>query len=238
MISSPSRVIVSHLHLNYDDQKILEDISFEVRANEVVAVVGPSGTGKSTLIKIIAGLMEPDAGEVTLSSDWIGLAFQNGALFTSMTVYENLLFILEHNTRQSVSDMDQRITEALNLVGMDEARNKYPNELSFGMQKRVGIARALAIYPDIMLYDEPSSGLDPLLANQIEKELRKFNLVHHMATIVVTHELPTIRTLADRVIMLSEGKIVYQGMKDDFFTTKEPHAFQYRTLRDAGSLDI
>jgi phospholipid/cholesterol/gamma-HCH transport system ATP-binding protein len=233
-----ARVVLRHTYMNYNDQKILEDVSMEVYANEVVAVVGPSGTGKSTLIRIIAGLIEPDAGEVGLSSDSIGFVFQNGALFSTMTVYENLIFVLERTIQLSVSEMDQRIDEVLNLVGMGEERDKSPNQLSGGMQKRVAIARALAIYPDIMLYDEPTTGLDPMFANKLEKDLKRFNTDHQMASIIVTHELPAIHNMADRVIMFYQGKIVYEGSQDDFFTTHAPYALQFRTRQEAGPIDV
>jgi len=233
------RIALRHAYMTYNNQKILDDVSIEVFANEVVAVVGPSGTGKTSLIKIIAGLLEPDSGEIELSSNSIGLAFQSGALFTSMTVYENLIFILERTIHKSVPDMDQRIDEVLDLVGMgEEERNKHPDELSGGMQKRVSIARALAIYPDIMLYDEPTTGLDPMFANKLEKDLKRFNMDHQMASIIVTHELPAIQNLADRVIMLYQGKIVYEGTKDDFFTCQAPFALQYRTRQEAGPIDV
>jgi len=232
------RVTVKHAFLNYSGQKLLDDVSLEVYANQIIAVVGPSGTGKTVLIKIIAGLIELDSGEIQLSSDSIGVAFQNGALFTSMTVYENLIFVLEQTLKKSVPDMDQRIDEVLNLVGISkDERDKYPSELSGGMQKRVSIARALVIYPDIMLYDDPSSGLDPMLANKLEKDLKKFNQQHQMASIVVTNELSAIKNLADRVIMLYQGKIVYEGSNDDFFTTKNPFALQYTTHRETGLLE-
>ena len=113
-----------------------------------------------------------------------------------------------------------------------------PDELSGGMQKRVGIARALAIEPDIMLYDEPSAGLDPMLAEKLDKDLRRINEERHMASLVVTHELPSIKTLADRVVMIYEGKVVYEGTKDDFFTTDEPHAKQFRTRQERGPIDV
>jgi phospholipid/cholesterol/gamma-HCH transport system ATP-binding protein len=232
------RITVKHAFLSYSGQKLLDDVSLEVYANEVVSVVGPSGTGKTALIKIIAGLIELDSGEIELSSGSIGVAFQSGALFTSMTVYENLIFVLEQTMKKSVSDMDQRIDEVLNLVGIGaKERGKHPSQLSNGMRKRVSIARALVIYPDIMLYDEPSSGFDPMFANKLEKDLKKFNQEHHMASIVVTNELSAIKNLADRVMMLYQGKIVYEGSNDDFFTTKAPFALQYTTHQETGLIE-
>lgn len=232
------RISVKHAFLNYNGQKLLDDVSLDVYANEVIAVVGSSGTGKTVLIKIIAGLIELDSGEIELSSDSIAVAFQNGALFTSMTVYENLIFVLEQTMKKSVSEMDRRIDEVLNLVGISkDERDKHPSELSDGMQKRVSIARALVVYPDIMFYDDPSSGFEPMFANKLEKDLKKFNKEHQMASIIVTNELSAIKNLADRVIILYQGKIVYEGSNDDFFTSKAPFALQYTTNQEEGLLE-
>lgn len=221
-------IILRDICLVYDEAPVLDGISFTVYKNEVVALVGPSGAGKTSLIKIITGLVFPDSGEAKVMSDRIGMAFQYGALFTSLTVKENIALVLEQTIDLEKKALEERIGEALTLVGLAEEGEKYPNELSGGMQKRVGIARALAIHPDIMIYDEPSAGLDPILAERLEKDLRRINEERGMATLVVTHELPTVWNLADRVIMLYEGRIVYEGTKEDFFSTHEPYVLQFR----------
>lgn len=223
--------------LSFGRKIILDHFSLTLNRNEVLTIVGPSGTGKSTLVKIITGLLEPDSGEVIVRSDRIGLAFQSGALFTSLTVAENIVLVLERTTDLDDIEIEKRVDEALKLVGLETEADKMPDELSGGMQKRVGIARALAIEPEIMLYDEPSAGLDPILANRLEKDLRRINEERGMGTLLVSHELPTIENMADRVLMLYEGKVVYQGTKDDFFTTREPHALQFRTRRETGPID-
>lgn len=226
------------IRLIYDHQAILDGLDLTVNRNEIVAVVGPSGTGKSTLIKIVAGLLIPDAGEVILQSDRIGLAFQYGALFSSMTVAENISMVLERTTDLSNEEIEQRIVKYLTLVNLEDVGYKMPSELSGGMQKRVGIARALAIHPDIMLYDEPSAGLDPILGNKLEHELRRVNGELKLASLVVTHEIPTIENLADRIVMLYDGKFVYQGTKEDFLTTREAYAYQFRTRREVGPIEV
>ena len=237
--TTPSPLIaLQDIHLSYQSTKVLNGISLEVWPDEVVAIVGPSGTGKSTLLKIITGLLTPDSGDVVLQTNNIGLAFQDGALFSSLSVAENISIVLERTTDLSVEDIDQRIQESLELVGLSDAREKFPNELSGGMQKRVGIARALAIEPDIMLYDEPSAGLDPILAHKLEDDLRRINRKRKLGSVLVTHELPTIQNLADRVVMLYHGRIVYTGSKDDFMTTGEPYALQFRTRREAGPIEV
>lgn len=224
--------------LQFGDARVLDGINLDVHANEVVAVLGPSGSGKSTLIKIISGLLIPDSGEVKLASQNIGLAFQYGALFTSMTVADNIWLILQRTTDLDDKEIQQRIHRYLEIVGLGDAADKRPSELSGGMQKRVGIARALAIHPQIMLYDEPSAGLDPIIGNKLEQDMKQANRELNMATIVVTHEMPTIENLADRVVLLYKGKFVYEGTKDDFMTTDEPHAYQFRNRKATGPINV
>jgi phospholipid/cholesterol/gamma-HCH transport system ATP-binding protein len=227
-------IALRDIHLAFGQQKVLEGVSLSVNRNEIVAIVGPSGSGKSTLIKIVAGLIEPDSGDVVLASDRVGLAFQYGALFTSLTVEDNIALALERTTKLDKNTIDERVDEALTMVELEGVRDKFPSELSGGMQKRVGIARALAIHPDIMLYDEPSAGLDPILADKLESDLRTINQQLRIATIVVTHEIPTIENLANRVVLLFEGHFVYEGRKDDFFSTRDPLVLQFRRRTQAG----
>lgn len=226
------------IHLSFGDHQVLRGINLTVSQNEIVAILGPSGSGKSTLIKIVVGLLTPDQGEVIVRSDRVGLAFQGGALFTSLSVADNLGLVLERTTNLKPDEIERRIQESLELVGLEEAIHKMPNELSGGMQKRVGIARALCIEPDIMLYDEPSAGLDPILAAKLEKDLREINQERRMATILVTHEMPSIETMADRVVLLYQGELVFNGSKEEFLSTREPHAYQFRTRREAGPIEV
>lgn len=231
-------VHLADIVLRFDDQCVLDQISLDVYRNEIVAVLGPSGSGKSTLIKIIAGLLVPDEGTVELGSDRIGMAFQSSALFTAMTVYENLSMVLEKTTDLGTEEIDERIDRALEMVGLTEAAGKHPSEISGGMQKRVGIARALVIEPEIMLYDEPSGGLDPVLADKLEKDLRRINEERQMATIIIVHEVPTIQNLADRVVLLYEGRFVFQGSKDEFLHSEEPHVRQFRNRQEHGPIEV
>jgi phospholipid/cholesterol/gamma-HCH transport system ATP-binding protein len=232
------RVSLQDICLKYGEKVILDGISLEVCPGEIVAVLGPSGSGKSTLIKIVAGLLVPDSGQVTLSSNKIGMAFQYGALFSSMSIAENLSLVLERTTHLAAEEIENRIRKYLTMVGLEEVMDKLPNALSGGMQKRVGIARALAIQPDIMLLDEPSAGLDPILASRLEKDFSRINEELQLATILVTHEMPTIENLADRVVLLYKGKFVYQGTIEDFLRTDEPHAYQFRTRNEAGPIEV
>lgn len=225
---STPMLVLEDIHLAYDGHVVLDGISLKLYRNEMLAVVGPSGSGKSTLVKIIAGLEQPDSGRVYLASDRVGLAFQYGALFTSLTVEQNIALALERRLGLDEEAVSRRINEVLAMVELQNVRDSLPDELSGGMQKRVGIARALAIDPDIMLYDEPTVGLDPMLATKLELDLRRINRERHMASIVVTHELPTIRNLADRVVFLHEGRFVYEGSREDFFTTDNPYVREFR----------
>ena len=231
-------VQLKDVKLNFGAKKILDGISLELYKGEILAVMGPSGTGKSTLIKIICGLLEPDSGEVIVNAETVGLAFQDGALFSSMSVADNLAMVLERTTDLDDEEIEARVLEALEMVGLDQDRDTMPSDLSGGMQKRVGIARALCIHPDVMLYDEPSAGLDPILAAKLEKDLREINETRDMATLLISHELPTIETMADRVMILYEGKIVYNGTKSDFKTTDQPYAQQFRSRRDSGPIEV
>lgn len=229
--TNPPMIILKEIRLAFEGQTVLDGISLLVYRNEVVAIVGPSGSGKSSLIRIIAGLLEPDSGEVILASDRIALAFQQGALFTSLTVEENIAMVLERVTNLKADAVEKRIQEVLEMVELENVRDKLPKELSGGMQKRVGVARALAIHPDIMLYDEPSVGLDPVLADKLEQDLRQINERLQMATVVVSHEIATIKNLADRVVLLHEGHFVFEGSKEHFFETQNPFVTEFRTHR-------
>lgn len=206
---------------------VLEGVNLVLCKDDVLCLLGPNGSGKSTLIRVIAGLIEPDAGEVVIRSQRIGLAFQLGALFTSMTVADNIREVLTRIPDLSDEDIEQRVEEALNIVELLDSKDKFPVELSGGMQKRLGIARALAIHPDIMLYDEPFAGLDPIVSQKLEKALLACNIRLHMATLMVSHELPMIKAMATRVVMLQDGRIVFNGTKNEFFTTQEPQVRQY-----------
>jgi phospholipid/cholesterol/gamma-HCH transport system ATP-binding protein len=231
-------VHLENIVLEFDNNRVLDGINLDVYRNEIVAVVGPSGTGKSTLAKIIAGLLIPDDGVVELQSDKIGLAFQSGALFSSFTVADNLALVLRKTTDLRPQEIQKRVQEALQTVGLEESADEFPSKISGGMQKRVGIARALVIEPDIMVYDEPSAGLDPMLAAKLEKDLRQINEERGMATILISHELPSIATMADRVYLLYEGKFVFEGTVDEFMHSNDPHAKQFRTRREHGPIDV
>ena len=194
---------------------------------ETLAVLGRSGTGKSVLLRLIIGLQKPDSGSVRIHGQDIaglgldqigkirkkmGFLFQHAALYDSLTVEQNVAFPLQHHRwEMSRSEQSDRINELLAEVGMEGHLDKMPSDLSGGMQKRVGLARALALKPDILLLDEPTAGLDPISSAEIDDLILKLQAEHHMASIVVTHDLHSAKTIANRLALLNEGHVVIEG---------------------------
>ena len=216
---------------SFDDTVILDNISFSVEAGETLAIVGFSGSGKSTLLKIISGLEEIDSGQIILGAEEIGMAFQYSALFDSMSVYENVAFALKERTKfkklYTENQIKEIVQEKLETVGLSGIEDKFPSELSGGMQKRVGFARAIVTNPRIILYDEPTAGLDPVSSTVIEEFIVKLKNDLHAASIVVTHQLSTVTKTSDRVIMIYEGTIVWEGSPVELLTSADPYAYQF-----------
>jgi phospholipid/cholesterol/gamma-HCH transport system ATP-binding protein len=224
---SASVVEVEALHKSFGSQKVLNGISLTVKRGETLAVLGRSGTGKSVLLRLIIGLEKPDSGSVRIHGEDIagltldqlgeirkkmGFLFQHAALYDSLTVEQNVAFPLQHHKREmSKSEQLDRVNSLLTEVGMEAAVAKMPSDISGGMQKRVGLARALALEPDILLLDEPTAGLDPISSGEIDDLVLKLQEEHHMASIVVTHDLHSAKTIADRLALLNEGNVVIQG---------------------------
>jgi phospholipid/cholesterol/gamma-HCH transport system ATP-binding protein len=215
------------LHKSFGTQKVLNGISLAVKRGETLAVLGRSGTGKSVLLRLIIGLEKPDSGSILLhGQDIAGLAldqmgeirkkmgflFQHAALYDSLTVEQNVGFPLQHHKREMTkSERSDRVLQLLGEVGMEDALAKMPSDISGGMQKRVGLARALALEPDILLLDEPTAGLDPISSGEIDDLVLKLQQEHHMASVVVTHDLHSAKTIADRLALLNEGNVVIEG---------------------------
>jgi len=220
-------IAVEDLHKSFGSQTVLNGISLTVSRGETLAVLGRSGTGKSVLLRLIIGLEKPDSGSVRIhGQDIAGLAldqlgeirmkmgflFQHAALYDSLTVEQNVAFPLQHHKKtMSKSEQGDRVKELLAEVGMEGDLNKMPSDISGGMQKRVGLARALALEPDILLLDEPTAGLDPISAAEIDDLVLKLQAEHHMASIVVTHDLHSAKTIADRLALINEGNVVIEG---------------------------
>jgi len=224
---SASVIAVEDLHKSFGSQKVLNGISLTVGRGETLAVLGRSGTGKSVLLRLIIGLEKPDSGAVRIhGQDIAGLAldkigeirkkmgflFQHAALYDSLTVEQNVAFPLQHHKKEmSKSEQGDRVRKLLAEVGMEGDLEKMPSDISGGMQKRVGLARALALEPDILLLDEPTAGLDPISAAEINDLVLKLQKEYHMASIVVTHDLHSAKTIADRLALLNEGNVVIEG---------------------------
>jgi phospholipid/cholesterol/gamma-HCH transport system ATP-binding protein len=224
--SAPA-VAVEDLHKSFGTQKVLNGVSLSVKRGETLAVLGRSGTGKSVLLRLIIGLEHPDSGSVRIHGQDIaglaldrmgevrkkmGFSFQHSALYDSMTVEQNVAFpLLHHKQEMSKAERSDRVKQLLAEVGMEGALAKMPSDISGGMQKRVGLARALALEPDILLLDEPTAGLDPISSGEIDDLILKLQQEHHTASIVVTHDLHSAKTIADRLALLNKGDVVIQG---------------------------
>ncbi|XP_009759750.1 protein TRIGALACTOSYLDIACYLGLYCEROL 3, chloroplastic isoform X2 [Nicotiana tabacum] len=248
---------------SFGDKHILRGVSFKIRHGEAVGIIGPSGTGKSTILKIMAGLLAPDKGEVLIrgklrnglvsdeeiSGLRIGLVFQSAALFDSLTVRENVGFLLYENSTMPEDQIAQLVTETLAAVGLKEVEDRLPSELSGGMKKRVALARSIifdttkdVVEPEVLLYDEPTAGLDPIASTVVEDLIRSVHVTGEDALgkpekiasyVVVTHQHSTIKRAVDRLIFLYEGKVVWQGMTHEFSTSTNPIVRQFAS----GSLD-
>jgi phospholipid/cholesterol/gamma-HCH transport system ATP-binding protein len=225
--SAAPAVAVESLNKSFGVQKVLNGVSLSVDRGKTLAVLGRSGTGKSVLLRVIIGLAKPDSGSVRIQGEEIanlsldglgdvrkkmGFLFQHAALYDSLTVAQNIAFPLEHHRRDmSQSEQNDRVTQLLDEVGMEAARNKMPSDISGGMQKRVALARALALDPQILLLDEPTAGLDPISSGEIDQLVLKLQREHQMASIVVTHDMHSARTIADRLAILDKGNVVIEG---------------------------
>jgi phospholipid/cholesterol/gamma-HCH transport system ATP-binding protein len=215
------------IHKSFGSQIVLDGISLSVSRGETVAVLGRSGTGKSVLLRLIIGLLQPDSGSIRIYGEDIaglslddlggirrkmGFLFQHAALYDSMTVAQNVAFPLQHNKNgMSPSEQGDRVQQLLVEVGLEGDSEKMPSDISGGMQKRAGLARALALEPDILLLDEPTAGLDPISSGEIGDLVLKLQAGHHMASIVVTHDIHSAKTIASRLILLHEGKVAIEG---------------------------
>jgi phospholipid/cholesterol/gamma-HCH transport system ATP-binding protein len=229
-------ISICNLHKSFGALEVLKGIDLVLHKGENVAVLGKSGTGKSVLIKIIAGLLKPDTGTVNvLNHDVanlsekdlnalrlrIGFSFQNSALYDSMNVYQNLAFPLTMNVKHlSKSEVDYSVTAVLESVGLIEKRNQMPSDLSGGQRKRIGIARTLILKPEIMLYDEPTSGLDPITSAEINALIKQVQAQYHTSSIIITHDLTCAKETGNRIAMLIGGKFLKVGKFDDVFSTE------------------
>ena len=221
---------VKNLSKSFGEKGVLSDLNFSVAHGQSVAIVGKSGAGKSVLLKCLIGLVKPDEGTIYVDNKLInsmsfgqlqeirsniGMVFQFGALFDSMTVGENISLALQKLTKLSSDEIRERVFNSLEEVDMVNTEDLMPSELSGGMKKRVGIARAIAIKPAYLFYDEPTTGLDPVMTDSINRLILKFQNTGEVTSVIITHEMRTVYDVADRVLLLHEGKIWFDGSPEE-----------------------
>ncbi|MEJ5226593.1 ABC transporter ATP-binding protein [Thermodesulfovibrio sp.] len=221
---------IIELYKSFGTQEVLKGVNLKINDNEVTAIIGRSGGGKSVLLKHIVGLLKPDRGKILVKGEDItklkgsrldeirsdiGVVFQGGALFDSMTVYDNVAFPLREKTKLDRKTIHEAVLTALNDVGLLGMEYKYPAELSGGMKKRVALARALIAKPKIILFDEPTTGLDPILVHSIHKLIRDTQQQYKFTGIIISHEIPEIFEISDKVAVLHDGKIVEVGTPEE-----------------------
>lgn len=234
---------IKNLHKSFGSKKVLQGVDLTIEDNETLVIIGRSGCGKSVMLKHIVGLLSPDEGEVRVRGKLIkelnqrdlyevrkmfGFLFQGAALFDSMTVEENVaLPMVESDNKFTQAEMDKAVAEKLEMVGLPGIQKNKPSELSGGMRKRVGLARALITNPQYILYDEPTTGLDPIMSDNIDDLIRELADRLKVTSIVVTHDMFSVKNVADRVAMMHLGKVYYTGSPDDLLTSSDEVIYDF-----------
>jgi phospholipid/cholesterol/gamma-HCH transport system ATP-binding protein len=244
---------VVDLHKSFGGQAVLKGINLELETGKITTIIGGSGSGKTVLLKHLNALLLPDRGSVLVDGKDItklgerqlnevrqkfGVLFQGAALLDSMTLYDNVAFPLREKTKMSESEIRKRVEERLAQVGLAGMGYKYPAEVSGGMKKRAGLARALAVEPEIVLFDEPTTGLDPLLGNSIHQLIRKVHPTFGFTGVIVSHDIPEVFKISDRVAMLANGVIVEVGSTEEFVASKNPVVRQFLQKDIEGPLSV
>ena len=226
---------VKNLHKSFDGKPVLKGISTRFDEGQCNLIIGSSGSGKTVFIKCLLGLFEPSAGEIMYNNrsfvglsrkekktirQEIGMVFQGGALFDSMNIEENIMFPLRMFSKMSYKEQKHRVNECLDRVNLSGVNAKFPSEISGGMQKRVAIARAIALNPRYLFCDEPNSGLDPQTAILIDNLLKDITKEYNMTTLINTHDMNSVMEIGEQIIYIKDGELRWQGMKDDLFSTK------------------
>jgi phospholipid/cholesterol/gamma-HCH transport system ATP-binding protein len=250
MTTETPKLRADDLHKRFGPKVVLDGVSFSVAAGESLVVVGPSGCGKSVLLKHLIGLIEPDSGKAFVDGEdfWaqsslrrnglrkkFGMSFQEGALFDSMSVAENVAFALRRSGK-SPADVRARVEECLEIVHLPDVGKKRPSELSGGMRRRVGFARAIAHQPEILLFDEPNTGLDPIMTDIIDEVILELRERLHATIVTITHHMASARKIGDRVALLYGGHIIYEAAPDEFLRADDPAVRQFVEGRASGPL--
>ena len=233
-----------NLQKSFSSHRVLDGVTFRVESGESVVIIGRSGGGKSILLKHIIGLSNPDSGEMLIDTENIagmnerqllkvrrkfGMLFQGAALFDSLTVAENVAFLLRRERKFSEKEIEQRVDETLEMVDLPGTQQKKPAELSGGMRKRVGLARAIIYRPEIVLYDEPTTGLDPVVADSIDRLILRVCERLKVTSVVVTHDMRSARRVAERILMLHQGRIYATGTPEEIFQSEDPIVHRFVT---------
>ena len=244
MAAAADLIELRHLQKSFGSQKVLRDVNLEIRRGETMVIIGTSGGGKSVILKHMIGLLQPDGGEVVVDGRVIssptridvktirkrmGMLFQGAALFDSMNVGENIKFaVREHNRSLAEADLDRIVAETLHMINLSpEFRFKMPSELSGGMKKRLGLARVIALNPEIILYDEPTTGLDPITSDVINDLIVDMQSKLGVTSVVVTHDMVSAYKIADRMAMLFDGRIIFLGTPEEIRATSNPYVQQF-----------
>jgi phospholipid/cholesterol/gamma-HCH transport system ATP-binding protein len=242
-----------NVHKAFGSFQVLKGLDLDFQDDAITTILGPSGTGKSVLIKHLVGLLEPDEGEVLIFGQdiWqisekeryelrtkMGVLFQDGALFGSLNVYDNTCFPLRKHTDKSEDEIREIVTRRLAEVGLDKAHNKLPNEISGGMRKRAGFARALVMDPKIVFFDEPDSGLDPVRTSLLNDLILDMHAEHKGTYLLVTHDIRTARKVSDYVGLIWKGKVVHYGEAEEAFANEDPFVRQFLAGDSAGPLGM
>jgi phospholipid/cholesterol/gamma-HCH transport system ATP-binding protein len=219
---------LSNISKSFGEKKVLSGLDFEAADGESVVMLGASGSGKSVMLKLILGLEKPDSGEIECGANKIGMLFQNAALFDSMTVWENVAFSLVNNARIDAAEAKRIAIRKLADVGLTaESADLMPSELSGGMKKRVGLARAIADDPKILLFDEPTTGLDPIMSKVINELIIKAVRELSATAVTITHDIASAEAIADRIVMLHGGRIIWSGTPADLGRTSDKYVREF-----------
>jgi phospholipid/cholesterol/gamma-HCH transport system ATP-binding protein len=242
MTASGPVVVLNDVYLKFEDKEVLNGVSFKVQPQDRIVIMGQSGSGKSTILRLILGIITPDSGEIFFKQfeitrlnrrklqqirQHIGMVYQYSALLSSRTVRENVALPLEELTRKSPKEINEIVEAKLEMVGMEDACDRMPSELSGGMRKRVSLARALVLEPELVLFDEPSAGLDPVISSVIDELIINLTEQSKVTSIIVTHEMESAFRIATHMAMLYQGKIIIEGKPDELKKSNDPVVSQF-----------
>ena len=247
-------ISIQNVHKRFGSQVVLNGISIDLEPGKITTVVGPSGVGKSVLLKLILGILHPENGEVVIDGKSItraktesqrneirsklGVLFQSAALFDSLSVYDNIAFPLRERTKLNRLKIHDKVSFLLNSLSLTPYYKRLPQEISLGMRKRVGMARALIMEPEVILIDEPNTGLDPIVGQEVYDLIRYCHKEWKFTAVVISHELPEVFQVTDRMIMLLKGKIHLEGTPNDFINSTDPAVQQFIQGKLDGPISI